>query len=195
MNATAISNEELENMSVHDYRLPGMHGEEIDLSVYRGKTLLIVNTASRCGYARHFAGLQQLQQTYRDRGLELLGVPCNQFNGKEPGTDPEIAAYCAGTFDISFPLATKLDVRGETAHPLFAYLTEQAPFQGYDLETEGGRWMDQFLTTTLPGIYEGDGIKWNFTKFLVDANGQVVGRFETPVEPEALGPYIERVVI
>ncbi|MFC4811679.1 glutathione peroxidase [Paenibacillus sp. GCM10023250] len=178
-------------MSIYEHELQGMDGEPIALSAYRGKVLLIVNTASRCGYARQFAGLQRLYDAYRGQGFELLGVPCNQFNAKEPEDGEAIRAYCEETFGAAFPLAAKVDVTGASAHPLFACLTGQAPFRGFDTTTENGRWMRDFLQTRYPGLYAGNGIKWNFTKFLIGRDGEVAGRFETPEEPETLAPAIE----
>ncbi|SFJ80688.1 glutathione peroxidase [Paenibacillus sp. UNC496MF] len=178
-------------MSIYEYEVPGMDGEPIAMSAYRGKVLLIVNTASRCGYARQFAGLQRLYDAYRGQGFELLGIPCNQFNAKEPEDGEAIRVYCEGAFGATFPLAAKADAVGEAAHPLFVYLTGQAPFQGFDTTAENGRRMRDFLRTKHPGLYAGDGIKWNFTKFLIGRAGEVAGRFETPEEPETLAPAVE----
>ncbi|QOS78579.1 glutathione peroxidase [Paenibacillus sp. JNUCC31] len=170
-------------MSVFSYQVPYMDGHMSDLSVFEGKALLIVNTASKCSYARQFTELQQLYEQYRDQGLEILAFPCDQFNHKEPGSNEEIAHYCRNHFHISFPMFEKLEVTGQSTHPLFRYLVEAAPFQGYDMETEEGRWMEQFVKEKHPELYRGDGIKWNFTKFLMDRTGEVVGRYETTVAP------------
>ncbi|NBD25430.1 glutathione peroxidase [Paenibacillus glycinis] len=178
-------------MSIYDFTVQGIDGEPIPLSAYRGRVLLIVNTASRCGYARQLAGLQQLYDAYRGQGFDMLGFPCNQFNAKEPEDGAEIRTYCEATFGASFPLAAKVDVVGERAHPLFAYLTGRAPFQGFDHADENGRWMRDFLQAKHPDLYAGDGIKWNFAKFLVGRDGTIAGRFETPEEPDRLAPVIE----
>ncbi|QHT63267.1 glutathione peroxidase [Paenibacillus lycopersici] len=178
-------------MTVYTYTLGGNGREAIDLSEYRGKALLIVNTASRCGYSRHFVGLQRLYDAYRGQGLELLGVPCNQFNAKEPDDDAQLQAYCRNELGVTFPLAAKTDVIGPNAHPLFGYLTARLPFAGFDETDENGRWMRDFLLAKYPDVYAGDGVKWNFTKFLIDRDGRPAGRFETPVEPDALAPAIE----
>ncbi|UUZ97298.1 glutathione peroxidase [Paenibacillus sp. P25] len=165
-------------------------GKPAELSDYRGKVLLIVNTASRCSYSRQFAGLQQLYDKYGRQGLEILGFPCNQFNGKEPGSSEEVQAYCEGQFGVTFPLFEKIEVIGASAHPLFVYLTELAPFRGFDNGTAEGQWMQDFLKEKYPQIYDGDGVKWNFTKFLIGRDGQVKDRFETTIEPKDMEPAI-----
>jgi glutathione peroxidase len=151
--------------------------------MYRGKVLLIVNTASRCSYSRQFADLQKLYDRYQEQGFEILGFPCNQFNGKEPGSSSEIQNYCESTFGVTFPLYEKIEVRGSSAHSLFQYLVQQAPFKGFDTESSNGLWMQNFLQEKYPDVYAGDGVKWNFSKFLIDSNGQVCGRYETTTEP------------
>ncbi|OAX49344.1 glutathione peroxidase [Paenibacillus sp. AD87] len=170
-------------MSIFSYQVPFMDGHVGDLSVFEGKVLLIVNTASKCSYSRQFTELQHLYEQYRDQGLEILAFPCDQFNYKEPGSNDEIAQYCRNHFHISFPIFEKIEVTGTFIHPLFHYLVDTAPFEGYDMESEEGRWMDQFLEEKHPKLYRGDGIKWNFTKFLINRTGEVSGRYETTVAP------------
>ncbi|MFE6073473.1 glutathione peroxidase [Paenibacillus sp. NPDC057886] len=170
-------------MSIFNYQVPFMDGHTSDLSVFEGKVLLIVNTASKCSYSRQFTELQHLYEQYRDQGLEILAFPCDQFNHKEPGSNDEIAQYCRNHFNISFPIFEKIEVTGQSIHPLFRYLVETVPFEGYDMESEEGRWMDQFLKEKHPELYRVDGIKWNFTKFLIDRTGEVSGRYETTVAP------------
>lgn len=171
------------NLSIYDFQVKTMTGEWLDWSAYQGKVLLIVNTASQCGYSSQFAALQQLYETHHHQGFEILAFPCNQFNDKEPGSDAEVKAYCEQSFGVTFPLLSKLDVRGETAHPLFHYLVSEAPFRGFDTLTPNGKWLDQFLSEKYPELHAGDGIKWNFSKFLLDRSGQVSGRFEPTVQP------------
>ncbi|MFC0210990.1 glutathione peroxidase [Paenibacillus chartarius] len=178
-------------MSFYDFKVKSIEGKLVELSTYRGKVLLIVNTASRCSYSRQFADIQMLYENYHHQGLEILGFPCNQFNGKEPGNNSEVWAYCESTFGLTFPLFEKVEVRGQNAHPLFQFLTEQAPFQGFDIQTANGQWMHNFLQEKYPDIYVGDGIKWNFTKFLIDRNGHVHGRYETTTEPLEIEEVIE----
>ncbi|SDK02786.1 glutathione peroxidase [Paenibacillus sp. OK060] len=170
-------------MSIFSYQVPFMDGHVGDLSVFEGKVLLIVNTASKCSYSRQFTELQHLYEQYRDQGLEILAFPCDQFNQKEPGNNDEIAQYCRNHFHISFPIFEKIEVTGQSIHPLFRYLVDTAPFEGYDMESEEGWWMDQFLEEKHPELYRGDGIKWNFTKFLINRTGEVSGRYETTVAP------------
>ncbi|MFB8373779.1 glutathione peroxidase [Paenibacillus taichungensis] len=173
-------------MSLFSYQVPFMDGHTGDLSVFEGKVLLIVNTASKCSYSRQFTELQHLYEQYRDQGLEILAFPCDQFNHKEPGSNDEIAQYCRNHFHISFPIFEKIEVTGPFIHPLFRDLVETVPFEGYDMESEEGRWMDQFLKEKHPELYRGDGIKWNFTKFLIDRTGEVSGRYETTVAPKEM---------
>ncbi|SEO16559.1 glutathione peroxidase [Paenibacillus sp. OV219] len=178
-------------MSIYHFQVNTISGGSIELSEYRGKVLLIVNTASRCAYSRQFAGLQELYESYKERGFEVLGFPCNQFNAKEPGSNPEVREYCENHFGVTFPLFEKVEVRGEQAHPLFPFLTEQAPFQGFDPRTPDGQMMQNFVSEKYPDIYAGEGIKWNFTKFLITPDGQLHGRYETTTDPSELEPIIQ----
>ncbi|WFR61633.1 glutathione peroxidase [Paenibacillus amylolyticus] len=178
-------------MSIFSYQVPFMDGQEGDLSAFKGKVLLIVNTASRCSYSRQFSELQQMYEKYGDQGLEILAFPCNQFNEKEPGSNAEVAEYCRSQFQISFPILEKVEVVGQSLHPLFRYLTDAAPFQGYDLDTQEGQWMNAFVKEKHPELYRGDGIKWNFTKFLINRSGNVHGRYETTVSPMEMESVIQ----
>jgi len=146
--------------SAHDFSLDTIDGAPLPLSSFAGKTLLVVNVASRCGFTPQYAGLEELYRTYKDRGLVVLGVPCNQFAGQEPGSEEEIKTFCSTTYDVTFPLSRKVDVNGEGAHPLYRWLTEQAA------EPEGA-----------------GPVKWNFGKFLIDRAGHVVARFKTTTTP------------
>jgi glutathione peroxidase len=154
-------------MSVYEYTVVTNQGEEQSLREYEGNVLLIVNTASRCGFAPQFKDLQELYEKYHDRGFYVLGFPCNQFGNQEPGTDEEIRNFCEINYRVTFPLFQKVDVKGENQHPLFKYLTQSA--QGL-LNKE---------------------IKWNFTKFLVDRQGNVVKRFAPTTSPKKIAPRIE----
>lgn len=178
-------------MSIYDFQVNAINGSPIELSIYSGKVLLIVNTASRCGYARQFAGLQKLYDCYHEQGFEILGFPCNQFNEKEPGSSLEVREYCERNFGVTFPLFEKIEVRGQNTHPLFQFLTAQAPFQGFDAQTPDGQKMQSFLQQKYPDLYAGDGVKWNFTKFLIDRYGLLCGRYETTTEPLELEPSIK----
>ncbi|AUO06561.1 glutathione peroxidase [Paenibacillus jamilae] len=178
-------------MSVYDFQATLINGKPIEFSNYRGKVLLIVNTASMCSFSSQFADLQKLYERRREQGFEILAFPCNQFNEKEPGSNSEVQTFCQNNHGITFPLFEKTDVRGLSAHPLFQYLTQQSPFQGFDTQTKDGQWMDDFLRDKYPEIYVGDGIKWNFSKFLINRDGHVKGRFEVTTAPCAIDPVIE----
>lgn len=152
-------------MSIYDFQVTKIGGETIDLSVYLGKVLLIVNTASKCSYSRQFADLQKLYDNHREQGFEILGFPCNQFNEKEPGSNSEVQEYCTGHFGVTFPLFEKVEVRGQNPHPLFEFLTNQAPFQGFDTQTVNGQWMQNFLQKSILTYTQGmgsSGISQNF---------------------------------
>jgi glutathione peroxidase len=170
-------------MSFYDMKIHFIDGRPADLTIYQGKALLVVNTASKCSYSRQFTTLHQLYKKYHRYGFEILAFPCNQFNEKEPGDNLEVKTYCENLFKLTFPIFEKIEVRGQNAHPIFQFLTAQAPFQGFDTETVSGEKMNNFLIEKYPDIYQGNGIKWNFTKFLIDQEGQVRGRFETTTEP------------
>jgi glutathione peroxidase len=154
-------------MSVHDFSVETIQGETINLQEYEGKVLLIVNTASKCGFTPQFEGLQQLYETYHDNGFEVLGFPCNQFGNQDPGSNEEIEGFCQINYGVTFPMFQKIDVNGPNAHPLYKYLTSEAK---------------GFLTKE---------IKWNFTKFLVDQNGNVVKRFPPQTTPDKIQKEIE----
>jgi glutathione peroxidase len=148
---------------IYDFSALDITGRETPLADYRGKVLLIVNTASKCGFTPQYDGLEALHRELAPRGFEVLGFPCNQFGAQEPGDAAEIAEFCSLKFDVNFPMFAKVDVNGANAHPLFNWLTEQAP-----------------------GLLGTRGVKWNFTKFLVDRSGKVAGRFAPTAKPEGL---------
>jgi glutathione peroxidase len=157
--------------SVYDYTAKSLDGREVPLSDYRDKVLLIVNTASKCGFTPQYAGLEELYKAYHDKGLAVLGFPCNQFGGQEPGTADEIGAFCTKNYGVTFPMFAKIDVNGDNAHPLW-----------------------QYLKTEKPGLLGTKSIKWNFTKFLVDRAGNVVERFAPNDTPASLKPAIEKLL-
>ncbi len=158
-------------MSIYDIEVKTIRGETVKLEEYRGKVLLVVNTASKCGFTPQYKELQRLHETYADRGLRVLGFPCNQFARQEPDDESAIGQYCQITHGVTFPLHAKIDVRGPGAHPLFRYLTRKAP---------------GFLGTKT--------VKWNFTKFLVDRDGRVVKRFAPAAAPDRIEPFIEKLL-
>lgn len=182
-------------MSVHEFTLKSIEGTETPLSTYKGKVLLVVNTASECGFTYQYEGLEKLYEEYRDKGVEVLGIPCNQFGAQEPGDNEQVKNFCSVKFGVGFPLFAKTDVRGETAHPLYKYLIAKAPYAGIDESTAGGGMLLGHLRKNFPAEYLQDNeVKWNFTKFLVDQEGNVVARFESPVEPAAVAEAIDRLL-
>ena len=154
--------------SVYDFEAVSIDGKPAPLTAQRGKVLLIVNTASACGFTPQFAGLESLWQTYRVRGLEVLGFPSNEFGHQDPGSDAEIASFCQVNYGVSFPMMAKIEVNGSNAHPLWKWLTSEAP-----------------------GILGIKSVKWNFTKFLVGRDGQVLKRYAPTDKPESLAADIE----
>lgn len=157
-------------MSVYAFSARTIAGEEKSLSDYDGRVLLIVNTASRCGFTPQYRELQQLYEAYRNRGLEILAFPCNQFANQEPGSEEEIQKFCVTNYNVTFPLFSKVKVKGPGAHPLFKYLTEKSP-----------------------GVL-GKEIKWNFTKFLVNRRGEVVKRYAPQTSPRRIAKDIEELL-
>ena len=156
---------------IHTLKVTAIDGTRTSLAAYAGSVLLIVNVASKCGFTPQYAGLEQLWRTYRKRGLVVLGFPCDQFGHQEPGDAEEIRNFCSLTYDVSFPMFAKVEVNGDGAHPLY-----------------------QFLKKLAPGLLGSEGIKWNFTKFLVDREGTVVGRYGSADPPEKLAKDIARLL-
>jgi len=157
-----------DKMSIYDFEVKTIDGAKTTLQPYKGKVLLIVNVASKCGFTYQYEGLEKLYKTYKDKGLVVLGFPCNQFSNQEPGNEEEIKNFCSLTYDVTFPMFSKIDVNGENAHPLYVYLKKEQS-----------------------GLLGSEGIKWNFTKFLVDKNGKVVDRFAPATTPESLEETIK----
>jgi glutathione peroxidase len=154
--------------SAYEFSADSIDGRKISLGEFAGKVLLIVNTASRCGFTPQYEGLQQLHSTFAPRGFAVLGFPCNQFGKQEPGDAETIATFCAQNYRVTFPLFAKIEVNGDGAHPLYRFLKEQCP-----------------------GVLRSQPIKWNFTKFLVDRGGRAVSRFAPTTAPKALAGHIE----
>jgi len=176
--------------NLYDFKVNSINGDEVDLSQYKGKVVLLVNTASKCGLTPQYKGLEAMFQKYKDQGLVILGFPSNQFLEQEPGTSEEIVAFCEKNYGVSFPLFEKIEVRGENAHPLYKMLTEEKPFLGFD-DSESGQKFKGFISEKFPEIYAGNGIKWNFTKFIIGRNGKVVKRIEPNIAPEDFKDEIE----
>ena len=180
--------------NIYDFRVEKMDGGKQALKDYEGKVLLVVNPASKCGFTPQFDGLEALYEQYKDQGLMILGFPCTQFGNQDPGSNEEIENFCRLTYGVSFPMMAKIDVNGDNAEPLFVFLKEQQGFRGFDLNTEKGKAFDERLSKDDPDYAQKSDIKWNFTKFLVDRDGNVVARYEPMVEPAALEKDIERLL-
>ncbi|MBI9056719.1 MAG: glutathione peroxidase [Labilibaculum sp.] len=170
-----------------------LNGEELSLDAYKGKLVLIVNTASKCGLTPQYKGLEAMYKKYKDQGLVILGFPSNQFMEQEPGSSEEIADFCQKNYGVSFPMFEKIEVRGENAHPLYKMLTKEKAFLGFD-DSEGGQMFNGFLSEKFPEIYEGDGVKWNFTKFIVGRDGKVIERIEPNIVPEDFEEEIKKLL-
>tara|TARA_B100001179_G_C18460786_1_gene347084 strand:+ start:178 stop:672 length:495 start_codon:yes stop_codon:yes gene_type:complete len=153
--------------NIYNFSSKDQKGEEVHLSKYSGKVLLIVNTASNCGFTPQYNGLQNLYKQYSEQGFEVLGYPCNQFGGQEPSSDQEIEKFCQINYDVTFPLFSKIEVKGPSAHPLF-----------------------KFLASSKPGLLGTQAIKWNFTKFLINRNGEPVRRYSSKTTPAEISSEI-----
>ncbi len=179
-------------MNIYDFKVKTIEAEETTLEKYKGKVLVVVNTASKCGFTPQYSDLENIYKKYKDMDLEILGFPCNQFAEQEPGNSNDVKAFCQLNYGVTFPLFEKVDVKGQTAHPLFKLLSNSMPFNGFDLSTPSGRLLDNILKEKYPEYIIGNSIKWNFTKFLIDRDGNIVGRFESPVDPMDMIPEIEK---
>lgn len=157
--------------TIYEFSAETLQGKTQSLAEYKGKVVLIVNTASKCGFTPQYAGLEALYEKYKDRGFVVLGFPCNQFGGQEPGTASEIEQFCQVNYGVKFPMFGKIEVNGPNAHPLY-----------------------KFLTSARPGLLGTEAIKWNFTKFLIDKNGNPVKRYAPTTKPEEIAPDIEKLL-
>jgi glutathione peroxidase len=165
---------QVENQGVYKFSALSLDGREVSLAQYKGQVMVIVNTASRCGFTPQYAGLEALYRQYKDRGVMVLGFPCNQFGTQEPGTSADIAQFCEANYEVSFPLFAKIDVNGADAHPLYKFLKSEK--------------------SGILGALGLGAIKWNFTKFLVNRDGKVVGRYAPTTTPAELAPEIDRLL-
>lgn len=165
-------------MNVYDFNVIDVSGENKSLENYKGKVLLIINSATECGFTPQYDQLQDLYEKYAEAGLEILDFPCNQFGNQAPGSNEEIMTFCSSRFGIKFPIFSKIEVNGENADPLFKYLKSKQGFKGFDLEHPLTPVLENMLGSANPNYANDPDIKWNFTKFLVDNNGEVVDRFE-----------------
>lgn len=174
-------------MNIYDFTVKNGSGEDVSLSRYKGKVLLVVNTATKCGLTPQYEALEALYKKYAEKGLEVLDFPCNQFLGQAPGTDAEIASFCTLNYGTTFPRFGKIDVNGKDADPLFAWLRAQKPD---DLGNEETKAFEKKIKALKPFAKPGD-IKWNFGKFLIDRNGDVIARYSPAYKPEQLEVDIE----
>ena len=179
-------------MSIYDYSIVDRNGKEINLKEYKGKTLIIVNTATGCGFTPQYEGLEKLYKEYYDKGLEIIDIPCNQFGNQAPGTDDEIHEFCALKYKTSFDQFTKADVNGKSELPLYTYLKEQIKEDKIDgLKNKMAMKAVEKISKTTKN--DGD-IKWNFTKFLVDKEGKVIERYSPTYKPEDMEEDIKKII-
>ena len=179
--------------TIYDFTAETNSGEQCDFSQYKGKVLLIVNTASKCGFTPQYDGLEALYQKYASKGFVVIGFPCDQFGHQEPGTNEEIEEFCRLNHGVTFPLMAKSDVNGENANEVFKWLYSEMPFAGFG-DSDTGKFMDGMLSRNNLEYASNPDIKWNFTKFLIDRKGRVVARFEPVVTPEELESEIEAIL-
>ena len=169
----------LSAQEIYDFKVMNDEGQEVSLSDYKGKVLLIVNTATRCGFTPQYNELEALYKKFKSEGLEILDFPCNQFGEQAPGTIQEIHQFCTANFDIKFPQFDKIEVNGENEAPLYTYLKAQKGFSGFDLNDKTGKFMDEMLRKKDADYDKKSDIKWNFTKFLISRDGRVIKRYES----------------
>lgn len=181
-------------MNFYDLKAKTIGGKEKSFEDYKGKTLIIVNTASKCGLTPQFDGLEKIYKEFKGQGLEILGFPSNQFAEQEPGNADDIQEFCKLNYGVTFQLFEKSDVRDENANEVFKYLTDNAEYKGFNLENPQAKMLSEFLGKNFPKYLEGNGIKWNFTKFLIDKNGNIVERFEPAVNPEEMIDRIKEII-
>lgn len=174
-------------MNIYDFKVKDIRGNDVSMSDYKGKVLLIVNTATGCGFTPQYDGLEKLYEMYKEKGFEILDFPCNQFLNQAPGTNEEIAQFCQLRFGTSFKTFAKIDVNGKNAEPLFEFLKKEV---SEEIKNKDANTFKEKLGK-LGNIILGNDIKWNFTKFLVDKNGKVIKRFSPVVTPEEIIPHIK----
>ena len=179
-------------MSIYDIKIKNRNGEEISLEKYKGKTLIIVNTATGCGFTPQYEGLEKLYEEYNKKGLEILDFPCNQFGHQAPGTDDEIHEFCTAKYQTQFDQLAKIEVNGENEHPLYIYLKKQQPKEEVQgLKNKMAMKAIEKISTTAK---KPEDIKWNFTKFLVDKNGNVVKRYDPTFDPKNIEEELKKII-
>ena len=180
--------------NVYDFTVQDRRGNDISLSEYKGKVLLIVNTATRCGFTPQYEELENLYKVYKEQGLEILDFPCNQFGQQAPGTEEEIHQFCTLNFGTEFPQFKKIEVNGENEIPLYTYLKKEKGFEGFDLNHPIGKLLDEMMTKADADYKQKANIKWNFTKFLIDREGNVVKRFEPTHDMKQIEEEIKKLL-
>lgn len=179
--------------TVYDFKVKDRQGGEVSLADYKGKVLLIVNTATGCGFTPHYEPLEEMYKDLRDRGFEILDFPCNQFANQAPESDDEIHQFCTMKFGTEFPQFAKIDVNGETADPLFTFLAEEKPFEGFGSGLKNAA-LNKFAKANNKKYGDKTNIGWNFTKFLVDREGRVVARFEPTFDMDKVRKAVEEIL-
>lgn len=177
--------------TIYDFTCKSIGGQDIPLDSYKGKVVLIVNTASKCGFTPQLEGLEKLYNKYENQGFEILGFPCNQFNEQDPGTDKEISEFCTRNYGVKFQMFSKIDVNGADADPLYTFLKSQKSFAGWDPDAELTPILKEINEKIDPNYEKDSSIKWNFTKFLINKDGEVIERFESTATPEQIDDSVK----
>ena len=177
--------------TIYDFTVKDQNGKEVSLEQYRGKVILVVNTATQCGFTEQYARLEKYYKKMKDDGFVILDFPCNQFGAQAPGSNEEIHAFCTSHYNVTFPQFDKIDVNGPDASPLFVWLKSQKGFEGFDLDNPIGKRLDQAFRKQDPDYDKNPDIKWNFTKFLIDREGNVVMRIEPTSDIDSLSGLID----
>ena len=177
--------------TIYDYTVKDRKGRDVSLKEYAGEVILIVNTATRCGFTPQYTELEQIYEKYRSQGFNILDFPCNQFGQQAPGTAEEIHEFCQLNYATKFPQFKKIDVNGDKASPLFTFLKSQKPFAGFDMNHPIAKILDEMLSKADPNYKDSPDIKWNFTKFLIDRSGAVAARFEPTTDMAEVRKTVE----
>ena len=180
-------------MSVYDFSAKTIDGKDTKLDAYKGKWMLVVNVASKCGLTPQYEGLEALYEKYQAKNFTMLGFPCDQFGHQEPGTEAEIQQFCSLNYGVTFPMFSKIEVNGPNAHPLYQYMRKEQPGLVAEDAIKGSR-LYEHLAKTNPESLKSDVVRWNFTKFLVDPNGKVVKRYEPDVTPDRIEAEVAKLV-
>ncbi len=186
------TNNKKDMQMIYDFKALTSKGKEIDFAQFKGKVLLVVNTASKCGFTPQFAGLEELNQKYKDKGLVIIGFPCNQFKEQDPGSDSQIEEFCQLNYGVTFQIMKKIDVNGSAADPIFEYLKTQAPTEEYNgLKAKAAKTLFKTISTS---VEKDNDIQWNFTKFLISKDGATIKRFAPTTEPKEFEKDIEAMI-